>query len=109
MWINKKYNALKDEYIKSLEKQVDAFKELYETIRKYIDELKMENILLKSENEKIKRKRKPSVYIYEGDYPWAICPECGGSINIETSNAQDHIQSGEVIYCVHCGQALKQG
>lgn len=40
----------------------------------------------------------------EKDYPWAICPVCGGSIYLD--NVQEHIMSQETTYCEHCGQAL---
>lgn len=37
-------------------------------------------------------------------YPWAICPNCGGSVNLK--NIQEHIHNEEASHCEHCGQAL---
>lgn len=37
-------------------------------------------------------------------YPWAICPMCGGSVNMQ--NVCEHIENGENTYCEHCGQEL---
>ena len=43
----------------------------------------------------------------EDQYPWAICPACGGSVYLE--NVREHIESQETTYCEHCGQALDWG
>ena len=40
-------------------------------------------------------------------YPWAICPNCGGSVNLK--NIQEHIHNKEASHCEHCGQALDWG
>jgi len=37
-------------------------------------------------------------------YPWAECPSCSGSVNME--NIREYIVNGCVTYCCHCGQAL---
>jgi hypothetical protein len=41
---------------------------------------------------------------YDVEYPWAICPNCGGSIWLE--NVQEYLHNQENSHCEHCGQAI---
>ena len=49
------------------------------------------------------KKRMPIKAIMDR-FPWAICPSCGGTINLK--NIQEYICRGKVSYCEHCGQAI---
>ena len=40
----------------------------------------------------------------EVEYPWAMCPNCSGSVSLE--NVQEYLHNQETSYCEHCGQAL---
>lgn len=40
----------------------------------------------------------------EVEYPWAICPNCSGSVSLE--NVQEYLYNQETSYCEHCGQAI---
>lgn len=43
----------------------------------------------------------------DNDFPYVICPSCGGSIYI--GKIQDHIQNEENSFCEHCGQKISWG
>jgi hypothetical protein len=40
----------------------------------------------------------------EDEYPWAICPICGGSVSLE--NVIEYLHNQVHSHCEHCGQAL---